>query len=420
MGVRAGIVVTGTEVLTGRVTDRNGPWLAEQLRQLGVDVGQVIVVGDRPDDLRTALEFLIAVNDLVITSGGLGPTADDLTAAIVAQVQGRPSHLDRELEQRITVIVEGLSRRFGGLRNPESTAIATRKQAMVPEGASVLEPAGTAPGLVVPVASDRTGPPVIVLPGPPWELQQMWPAAVRSAQVQAVLAGVPELRQRTLRLWNVPESELAATLRLLGDDLDGLEITTCQRGGELEIVSRYAPTAEPAQQRLVVAVRRDFPRQLFSEGPSVDELVAAALKDRKWTMAVSEAATGGTLAARLANASLLGGLIVPTDVALTEVARVPASLIETYGPVNPQIAQAMADGARAVFGADVGLGVTAIGFNTENLGTVHLSVVTPEGVFDRALTVPGTVDTLRERVGPIALHVLRKALAGGDLASRTP
>src|SRR5689334_8778378 len=165
MGVRAGIVVTGTEVLTGRVSDRNGPWLAEQLRHLGVDVGQIVVVGDRPDDLRTALEFMAAGNDLVITSGGLGPTADDLTAEVVAQVQGRPPALDEELEQRIAAIVARLSRRFGGPRNPESTAIATRKQAMVPAGATVLEPTGTAPGLVVPVASGRTGPPVVVLPG---------------------------------------------------------------------------------------------------------------------------------------------------------------------------------------------------------------------------------------------------------------
>src|SRR4051794_18713504 len=165
MAVSAGIVVTGTEVLTGRVADRNGPWLAEQLRRLGVDVGQIIVVGDRPDDLRTALQFLAAGNDLVITSGGLGPTADDLTAAVVAEVQGRVPELDRDLEQRIAAIVQRLAARFGGRRDPEATAIGTRKQAMVPAGALVLEPTGTAPGLVVPVAAGCTGPPVIVLPG---------------------------------------------------------------------------------------------------------------------------------------------------------------------------------------------------------------------------------------------------------------
>ncbi len=299
MAVSAGIVVTGTEVLTGRVSDRNGPWLAEQLRQLGVDVGQIVVVGDRADDLRSALEFLAASNQLLITSGGLGPTADDLTAEVVGQVQGRGSQLDTALEQRITVIVEQMSRRYGMRRDPESTAAATRKQALVPVGAQVLEPVGTAPGLVVPVASGRNGPPVVVLPGPPWELQQMWPAAVLSAHVQAVLLDVPELRQQTLRLWGVPESDLAATLRRSDGDLAGLEITTCMRGGELEIVSRYAPSAEPAQLSLRDAVRSDFPTQLFSEGADVDELVAAVVRERQWTMAVAEVATGGALSARL-------------------------------------------------------------------------------------------------------------------------
>jgi nicotinamide-nucleotide amidase len=409
-GVRAGIVVTGTEVLTGRVSDRNGPWLAEQLRRLGVDVGQIVVVGDRPDDLRSALEFLAASTDLVITSGGLGPTADDLTAEIVAQVQGRPVSVDRALEQRITVIVERLSRRFGGVRNPESTAIATRKQAMVPEGASVIEPAGTAPGLVVPVAAGRAGPPVIVLPGPPWELQRMWPAAVEVPEVASVLAGASELRQRTLRLWAVPESELAATLRRVAAELAGLEITTCQRGGELEIVSRYAATAEDAQQALLAAVRADFPAQLFSEGATIDELVAVALKERQWTAAVAEAATGGALCARLAGVPLLGGLVVHTDPGLTTVTGVPADVIAGHGPVSPQVAQAMAEGARTAFGADVGIAVSVLGLDAEGLGTVHLSVVTPDGEYARSLAGTGTADQVRERTTPVALHLLRRAL----------
>ncbi|HST81641.1 MAG TPA: molybdopterin-binding protein [Kineosporiaceae bacterium] len=405
--------MTGTEVLTGRVSDRNGSWLAEQLRLLGVDVGQIIVVGDRPDDLRSALEFLATGNDLLLTTGGLGPTADDLTADVVAQFQGRPARLDPELEQRITAIVERLSRRFGGLRNPESTAIATRKQAMVPAGASVIEPTGTAPGLVVPVAEGRTGPPVIVLPGPPWELQRMWPAAVEVPAVRAVLAGASELRQRTLRLWGVPESELAATLRRVDHELTGLELTTCLGGGELEIVSRYAPSAEAAQQRLVAAVRADFPDQLFSDGPTVDELIVTALKDRRWTAAVAEAATGGGLCARLAGAPLLGGLVGHTESALITVIGVPADLITGYGPVSPQVAGAMAEGARTVFGADVGIAITALSTQAESLGTVHLSVVTPDGEFARSLPGIGTATELqRERATPLVLHLLRQALTG--------
>lgn len=144
MAVRAGIVVTGTEVLTGRVSDRNGPWLAEELRRLGVDVGAVVVVGDRPEDLRNALHFL-AGEEVVLTTGGLGPTADDLTAAVVADVQGRPSSVDPELERQIADVVARLMARRGWRADPEATAAGVRKQALVPEGATVLPPVGTAP-----------------------------------------------------------------------------------------------------------------------------------------------------------------------------------------------------------------------------------------------------------------------------------
>ena len=405
-------MVTGTEVLTGRVSDQNGPWLAEQLRRLGVDVGQIVVVGDRPDDLRTALGWLSESNDLVITSGGLGPTADDLTAEVVGQAQGRASELDLALEQRITTIVERLSARFGGLRDPESTAIATRKQAMVPVGSTVLEPTGTAPGLVVPVAAGRTGPPVIVLPGPPWELQKMWPAAVASEPVQARLAGAPELRQRTLRLWNVPESELAATLRRADGTLTGLEVTTCLRDGELEIVSRYPPQAESAQQQLVLAVRQDFPAQLFSaDGASVDEQVNRALTDRGWTVAVAESATGGALSARLTAAGadrVLGGLAVAASrIALAEV----SPELSAAGAVSPEVAHAMALGAIARFGADVGVGVTAIEVSG-GLSAVHLNVVSPAGEQARSLSLGGAPEIVQQRIVPAAMHLLRQVLVG--------
>ncbi|WP_243731077.1 molybdopterin-binding protein [Modestobacter roseus] len=186
MAASAGIVVTGTEVLTGRVADRNGPWLAEALRAQGVDVGSVVVVGDRPEDLRAALAFLAAGNDLVITTGGLGPTADDLTAAEVGAFQGRPSELDAELEQRIAAVVAALSARRGWDTVPESAAAGIAKQALVPAGATVLEPVGTAPGLVVPVADGRSGPPVLVLPGPRWSCRacgrRRWPPSRYAAR----------------------------------------------------------------------------------------------------------------------------------------------------------------------------------------------------------------------------------------------
>ena len=142
--VRGGVVVTGTEVLTGRITDRNGPWIAERLGELGVEVSHIVCVGDRKPDLEAALRFLADLGvGLVVTSGGLGPTADDLTAEAVADFAGRKLVLDEEMEERIAEILAGFARRLRF--DPEALREANRKQAMVPEGAIPLDPAGTAP-----------------------------------------------------------------------------------------------------------------------------------------------------------------------------------------------------------------------------------------------------------------------------------
>jgi nicotinamide-nucleotide amidase len=173
MSARAGIVVTGTEVLDGRVRDRNGPWLAERLRELGVELAYVTIVGDRPRDMERALRFMAEQGvDLVLTSGGLGPTADDLTAEVVGRFQGREPVLDEALAERIETIVSPLRKRWPNL-DPEAIRVGTRKQAMVPAGATVLEPVGTAPGLVVSPGTPAGGPTVVVLPGPPRELQPL-------------------------------------------------------------------------------------------------------------------------------------------------------------------------------------------------------------------------------------------------------
>src|SRR5208282_1890728 len=153
----AGIVVTGTEVLTGRVSDRNGPWLAERLRELGVDIAYTAIVGDRPQDMSEALAFLASQDlDLILTSGGLGPTADDLTAEVVARFQGREMVLDDALAERITEIVKPFMSRWGNL-DLEAIRTSTLKQATIPVGATVLGPVGTAPGLVVPPSAPGGG-----------------------------------------------------------------------------------------------------------------------------------------------------------------------------------------------------------------------------------------------------------------------
>jgi nicotinamide-nucleotide amidase len=427
VSTRAGIVVTGTEVLTGRVSDRNGPWLAEQLRLLGVDVGHIVVVGDRPEDLRDALGFLAGTGvPLVITSGGLGPTADDLTAEVVGEFQGRPSSVDAELEQRIGAVVARLMARRGWRADPASMASGTRKQALVPDGATVLEPVGTAPGLVVPPADGRTGPVVLVLPGPPSELQAMWAAAVAAAPVRRALAGREELRQETVRLWGTLESELAATLRDAGPVLDGLEIITCLRDGELEIVTRFPPSAQPAYDHLVALLREHHGDTLFSTGPTLDELIAAAFADRGLTVATAESCTAGLLAARLTTRSgssewVLGGVAAYANSAKEELLGVPRELLDRHGAVSPEVAVAMAEGARARFGADVGIGITGIagpggGTPDKPVGTVHVSVVGPDGGESRALRLSGSRTVVRERSVTVAMQLLRALLLGGPPA----
>src|SRR3954452_4119717 len=208
--VRAGIVVTGTEVLTGRIADRNGPWLSEQLAERGVEVAHILVVADRPDDLEAALRFMAAEGmDLIITSGGLGPTADDLTAEGVGKFAGRPMVLDEQVEEKIAEILRRFARRGGILKfDPEALREANRKQAVIPEGSIALDPVGTAPGLVVPAGKSV----VVVLPGPPRELQPMWPVAAETAPVADVFARATALRAYTLRMFGVPESEIAKSL----------------------------------------------------------------------------------------------------------------------------------------------------------------------------------------------------------------
>src|SRR6476659_4709229 len=228
VSIRAGILVTGTEVLSGYVTDRNGPWISERLADLGVEVAEISVVGDRRDDLEGALRHMRDDGlDLIVTSGGLGPTADDLTAEVVGKFAGRELVLDEEMEEKIAQIIARVARQLRF--DPEAVREANRKQAMVPEGATAIDPAGTAPGLVVPADGQL----VIVLPGPPRELQDMWPRALAVPAAEEVLERAEPYSTMSIRMFGIPGSELAKAPREIEDDgavLGDLEIITCLRG----------------------------------------------------------------------------------------------------------------------------------------------------------------------------------------------
>jgi nicotinamide-nucleotide amidase len=286
VSVKAGIVVTGTEVITAQITDRNGPWISERLGERGVEVSHMLVVGDRPDDLEAALRFLGDEGvDLIVTSGGLGPTADDLTAEIVARFAGRELVLDEGMEERIAAILEGFARRMK--MDPEALRAANQKQAMVPQGAAAIDPAGTAPGLVVPVDG---GPVVIVLPGPPRELQAMWETALETGAAADVIARAIPYESASLRLFGIPESEIAQTLREIGEevDLSPLEITTCLRQAELVIDIRSRPGDEALAQRVSDELVVRHERNVFSVGgESIDDQIAGLLAGHRLAVADS-------------------------------------------------------------------------------------------------------------------------------------
>lgn len=427
MSARAGILVTGTEVLTGRVRDRNGPWLSDRLTELGVELAHTLIVGDRSHDIESTLAFMAEQGlDLVITSGGLGPTADDLTAEVVGRMQGRKMVLDRELEARIEEIVRPLSERYPKL-DRDAIATGTRKQATVPLGARVLDPVGTAPGLVVTPADGREGPTIVVLPGPPRELQPMWRQALQAEELRRAIASATVYRQQTLRMFGIPESEIAETLRIAqrsGVALDRMEITTCLRGGEIEVVTRYEPDAQDTYDAFSRIVEERHADTLFSrDGSTVDEQVASLLGGTPaLTVAVAESCTGGLLAKRLtdppgASLYMLGGVVAYSNEAKVAQVGVSPELIERHGAVSEQVAKALAHGIRERFGADVGIGITGIagpggGSEEKPVGLVWLSVVCgpDDAELTRSVHLPGGRADVRERATTVAMHLLRRVL----------
>ena len=388
MSVRAGIVVTGTEVLSGIIADRNGPWLSERLREHGVELAHIVVVGDRPEDLRAALDFLAGEGvDLVITSGGLGPTADDLTAEVVADFAGREMALDAALEERIWAIVDAAARALARRRRGRDAGRRTASRRSCPAGATVLEPVGhraRARRAAAGTAADGA---------------RAARAAARAAadvgRRRSATRAVARRCSRGAGRWSsgscacsaIPEPRSPRTLRELEADgiaLEPLEITTCLRRGEIEVATVFAPAARGGLRR--ASRRRCASATATRSSPTTARRSTSRSPGccAGRTIAIAESCTGGLMAARLtdragSSAYVLGGLVVYSNEAKVALAGVPAELIERHGAVSPEVAAALADGARARFGADLGIGITGIagpggGTPQKPVGTVCISV----------------------------------------------
>jgi nicotinamide-nucleotide amidase len=255
----------------------------------------------------------------------------------------------------------------------------------------------------------------------------MWHTAVQEPAFRDAVHGATEYRQHMLRLFGIPESEIAETLvraRGAGVDLDALEITTCLRRGEVEVVTRYEPAAQDTYDAFAAIVRERHDRTLFSEdGTTVDEQVAELLRSSQRTIATAESCTGGLLAGRLTELPgssdyVLGGLVVYSDAAKVRLAGVDPALIARVGAVSVEVAEALADGAIAALDADVGVGITGIagpggGSDEKPVGTVCFSVAARDG---RRLTLrtvlPGGRFDVRDRSTTVALHMVRRLLLG--------
>jgi nicotinamide-nucleotide amidase len=411
---RAFLVITGSELVRGDRQDLNGPFLAAELLRRGIEPSRIVIVGDREDELGAALaEGLQA--DLCVVSGGLGPTHDDRTVELVARAAGVDLRLDEELHREIGGISRAFARRMN--RPYVDFEPGVRKQATIPEGALSLGLAGTAPGLVLEAGECV----VVVLPGPPAELQRLWRDAVESEPVRRVLARARPLELRVLRFFGASESAVAKALADAGGDGNGVEATICARDFEIHVDLYVEPGAEARADELAAELIDPLERYLFSRDERrVEELVLDACLEQGLTLATAESCTGGMVAQRLTSVPgssrvFLGGVVAYADEVKAAELGVPRELIERHGAVSAETAVAMAAGARERLGADVAVSVTGIagpdgGSEEKPVGLVYLHAESPSGSRSVEFVFPGDREGIRRRAAVTALHLVRRLL----------
>jgi nicotinamide-nucleotide amidase len=412
---RAAIVVTGSELVRGDRTDLNGPFYAREALKLGLEPGPITIVGDGPAELRSVLEEGLGA-DVLLISGGLGPTHDDRTVEQVAAATGRQLIVDEELEREIGEFSRLIAER---LRRPYADFVTgVRKQATLPAGALSLGLAGTAPGLVV----DTGDCVVVVLPGVPGELRRLWPRALDTAAMQRVLARTRSPERRVLRFFGASESAVARALAEAGGDGEGVEATICARDFEIHVDLIVEPGAEGRADDLSAALRAPLEDYLFAEEERpVEEIVLALCREQGLTLGTAESCTGGLVAARLTSVPgssdvFRGSIIAYADDIKQRELGVTPELLEVHGAVSGEVAAAMAEGARQRLGVDVAVAVTGIagpgGGTTEKpVGLVHLHAALPGEEKAQRFELPGEREWIRTRTAAAALHLLRRVLA---------
>ena len=400
--------------MRGERTDRNGPFLAAEALRLGLEPARIVIVGDAPEELEAALRDGVEA-DACLVSGGLGPTHDDRTVEMVARGLGRGLHVDAALESQIENVSRAAAER---LKRPYADfQSGVTKQATIPDGAVSLGLAGTAPGLLI----EHGAKVVVVLPGPPSELQRLWPNALETDAFRALLARTQPPGRRVLRFFGVSESAVARALAEAGGDGDGVEATICARDFEIHVDLVVEPGAEERADALESALLPPIERWLYSrdERP-IEEHVLSLCRAKGLRLATAESETGGLVAQRLtsvpgASDVFVGGVVAYANAVKEAALDVPAALLETHGAVSAEVAEAMARGARERLGADVAVAVTGVagpggGTPEKPVGLVYLHAEGPDGGVAREFTFPGDRGSIRARSAVMALHLVRRLL----------
>jgi nicotinamide-nucleotide amidase len=347
-----------------------------------------------------------------VTSGGLGPTHDDRTVELVARAAGLPLVVDPELEATIEArsraVAERLKRPYGDF------APGVRKQASVPEGAVVVGLAGTAPALMLEVGECV----VVILPGPPRELQPLWADALELPPLRAILARTQAPEHRVLKFYGVSESAVARALEGAGGDGNGVEMTICARDFEIHVDLFSTPEARERALELESGFVEPLAPYLYSTTEAaIEEVVLDACRGRGLTLATAESCTGGLVAARLTSVAgssdvFLGAVVSYANSVKESELGVPAAVLEAHGAVSAETAAAMARGARERLGADVAVSITGIagpggGTAEKPVGLVYLCASGPGGELAQDFVVPGDRETVRGRSTVAALHLVR-------------
>jgi nicotinamide-nucleotide amidase len=406
--IRFKILVTGDEVVDGDIPDTDGPVIAKRLTRLGARNLGTVVCRDDSDAL--VAEFAIAGAqgvDMILTSGGLGSASfDDVMVQAVCESTGRSPAVDTRLlavvKQRMA---SGLNR-----RSDPGFLDAARAQATIPEGATWVAGVGTAAALVVSAAPGSTGPLFICFPGPTRELEAVIDEVLENEDVQRILAGAVPRQERTIRLFATDEAELRATLDLADRSLlDELKPITCFRdeGAELVMITRFPPSLADAYAELERLVLGRHAEAVFSRGPTIDEILAGLLADRKVALVD---ASNGQLAVRLGRLTRrrVSLVIDPTAASLIEAAGVHSRQVQLWGPGSEWVALDMATYGRTAYRADYAIGLVL----PEGDQTAHISVVTGEGGrMYRSVRLPlGSRAAVSTLAGTYALHMLRQLI----------